>query len=149
MSATGLEVFDRTLQTAHTWLNDLMEDLQWTDRQKAWRAMRTVFHALRDHLPVEENAHLAAQLPLLLRGVWFEGWRPSATPVTDRSRWNFLGQINDAFSNDPVADAEAICAAVCRVLTKHTGEGVAENIRNALPGGIRELWPAETVHASR
>ncbi|MEN9556146.1 MAG: hypothetical protein RLZZ232_2432 [Planctomycetota bacterium] len=148
MNASGLEVFDRTLQTAHIWLNDIMEELQWTDRQKAWRAMRTVFHALRDHLPAEENAHLAAQLPLLLRGVWFEGWRPAATPIPDRSRWNFLGLINDAFSNDPVADAEAIAAAVFRVLVKHTGEGVTTNIRNALPGGIRDLWPVESLDIS-
>ena len=43
------------------------------DRQDAYRAVRGVLHTLRDRLPVEESAQLAAQLPTLLRGVFYEG----------------------------------------------------------------------------
>jgi uncharacterized protein (DUF2267 family) len=147
MTMTGMEVFDRTIQTTHIWLNELMQELQWTDRHKALRALRVMLHLVRDHLPAEENAHLSAQLPVLIRGIYFEGWRPAATPIPDRSRWNFLHQVNEAFSNDPTADAEGIATAVFRVLTRQTGglDGVAGNIRNALPGHIRELWPEDAA----
>lgn len=147
MSLTGMEVFDRTIQATHIWLNEVMQELQWTDRHKAYRALRVILHLLRDHLPAEENAHLSAQLPVLIRGIYFEGWRPAATPIPDRSRWSFLHQVNEAFNNDPAADAEGIASAVFRVITRQTGgmNGVAGNIRNALPGQIRELWPEEEL----
>lgn len=77
MSATGLEVFDTTLQRTHTWLKDLMLVLGWQDRHKAYRALRATLHALRDRLTVEETAHLGAQLPMLIRGFYYEGWDPS------------------------------------------------------------------------
>ena len=60
MSATGLEVFDRTLQTTNIWLGEVMREAEWPDRHKAYRAVRIVLHALRDRLPVDEAAHLSA-----------------------------------------------------------------------------------------
>jgi hypothetical protein len=63
MSATGLSVFDTTLQKTNHWLKELMRLLDWHDRQKAYLALRSTLHALRDRLTVEETAQLAAQLP--------------------------------------------------------------------------------------
>ena len=40
MSATGLDVFDTTLQKTHSWLNDLMRVMDWQDKQRAYDAMR-------------------------------------------------------------------------------------------------------------
>jgi len=44
MSATGLEVFDRTLHKTHTWLKEIMEALGTEDRHRAHMALRTVLH---------------------------------------------------------------------------------------------------------
>ncbi|CDN48152.1 Hypothetical protein NGAL_HAMBI2427_17120 [Neorhizobium galegae bv. orientalis] len=43
MSASGIAVFDKTLQTTHTWLDDLMAD-QGLDRQLAWHVLGAVLH---------------------------------------------------------------------------------------------------------
>ena len=69
MSATGLDVFDKTLQTTHIWLDELMQDeAVGRDRQVAWYVLGVVLRAVRDRIPLELAVHLGSQLPLLVRG---------------------------------------------------------------------------------
>jgi len=140
MSATGLEVFDRTLQATNIWLDEVMREADWSDRHKAYRALRVVLHALRDRLPVDEAAHLSAQLPLLVRGVFFEGWHPAGTPVPVRSRDEFLSSVASAFASDVFADPERIAQIVFGVLERHVSGGEAAKVKSVLPKEIRELW---------
>src|SRR5882762_1591385 len=69
MSATGLEVFDKTVQTTNAWLKEIME-ATGLDRRRAYRVLAAVLHALRDRLTVDEVAQLGAQLPILVRGLY-------------------------------------------------------------------------------
>jgi uncharacterized protein (DUF2267 family) len=140
MSATGLKVFDTTLQTTNVWLDDVMRELGWDDRHKAYTALRTVLHALRDRLPVDNAAHFGAQLPMLVRGFYYEGWHPAHKPVKERSRDEFLMHITDAFLRDVEADSRQIANAVFKTLSKHMTAGEIEKIRQALPGDVREMW---------
>lgn len=107
MSATGLEVFDRTLQATNIWLDEVMQEADWADRHKAYSALRVVLHALRDRLPVDEASHLSAQLPMLLRGVFFEGWHPAGTPV--RLRRFTLSLLKQHPGKDSLAMKRRIC----------------------------------------
>jgi uncharacterized protein (DUF2267 family) len=147
MSATGLEVFDRTIQTSNIWLDELMKELPWMQRHQAFHALRVVLHTLRDHLPVNNVAHLSAQLPMLIRGLFFEGWQPAKTPVHERSRDEFLMHITDAFVLTIEADPRQIAAAVFRLLSAFLNEGEIEKVQHSLPAAVRELWIASVAMA--
>ena len=80
MSTTGLPVFDTTVQETNLWLKAVMDGLHTDDRHLAYLALRATLHALRDRLGPENAVHLAAQLPMLVRGLYYEGWRLAASP---------------------------------------------------------------------
>jgi uncharacterized protein (DUF2267 family) len=140
MSTIGLEVFDRTIQSSTIWVDDVMHELRWLDRHKAYHAMRAVLHALRDRLPVNAAVHLAAQFPMLIRGMYFEGWQPEKTPARERHLDQFLVHVTEAFLFDAEADAYEIAGAVFRVLSRHVSEGEIEKIKGTLPADFREIW---------
>src|SRR5260370_41832284 len=81
MSAkTKVSALDHAMQTAHTWINDVAREFDTEDREFAYRVLRAWLHTLRDRLTVEASAHFAAQLPDLIRGIFYAGWNPSAVP---------------------------------------------------------------------
>ena len=141
MSMTGLDVFDRTIHKTNNWLNELMEALGWHDRHKAYLALRVTLHALRDRLTVEEVAQLGAQLPMLIRGFYYEGWDPTGKPLKERHKEEFLARIAEQFSGDDQADAEQVARAVFSVLSVRVTEGQIEDVKHVLPAELRELWP--------
>ena len=141
MSATGLSVFDTTLQKTNRWLNELMEQLDWHDKNKSYQAMRATLHVLRDRLTVEEVAQLAAQLPMLVRGFYYEGWDPTGKPEKERREEQFLAEIGRYFHDDEAVDPEQVARAVFTVLAKHVSPGEIEDVRSLLPSTLRRLWP--------
>jgi uncharacterized protein (DUF2267 family) len=141
MSQTSLTAFESTLQTTNIWLNDVLEQLGWgEDGHRAYHALRAVLHALRDRLPVDEAAALAAQLPMLVRGFYYEGWHPHDKPLKERHKGEFLAHVAAAFRNDPGVDAEEVTRAVFQVLAKHVTGGEVEGVKRILPPELRELW---------
>lgn len=140
MSATGLKVFDTTIQTTNIWLDDIMEELGWDDRHRALHALRAVLHTLRDHLVVDEVAQLSAQLPLLVRGIFFEGWHPAHKPVRERTRDEFVAHVSESFALDwSGTHPRDITMSVLAVLEKHVSGGESLSLKFVLPAGIREL----------
>lgn len=148
MSLTGLPVFDETVQLTNSWLKDVMWRLGTEDRQYAYLALRATLHALRDRIPRDSAAHLASQLPMLVRGFYYDGWKPSATPTPERMKDEFLAHVGEAFQRDPKADPEAMARSVFAVLAERLTEGEVRKIVNLLPRDIRELWP-ESVATHR
>ena len=145
MSQTGVTAFDSTIQTTNVWLHDILERLGWQDRHPAYHALRAVLHALRDRLPVDQVAALGAQLPMLIRGFYYEGWHPAGTPTKERTREDFLANIAAAFRNDPGLNMEEVARAVFEVIAQHVTPGEIKHVKIALPDEIRSLW-AEEMH---
>jgi uncharacterized protein (DUF2267 family) len=142
MTSTGLDVFDTTVQKSNEWLLELMQELGTQDRHYAYLSLRSTLHALRDRLTVEEAAHLAAQLPMLIRGLYYEAYNPTDKPLRERHKDEFLSHIQDAFYRaDPTVDAESVAGAVFRLLSRRVSEGEMEDVRAMLPKGVREIWP--------
>ena len=139
MSAHGLEVFDRTLETTHVWLNEIVEDLG-PDKQVAWKVLSTVLHKLRDRLPLPLAAHLGAQLPLLVRGVYYDQFEPGRLPSERKGRDEFVAEVAEWLSDTRPVDPQEAIRSVFRVLSRHISEGQVNKVRDALPKSIRQMW---------
>lgn len=141
MSAQGLEVMDHTVQLTHEWINELRERLDWSSSRDALRLMRVTLAQIRDHISHEEVAQLGAQMPLLVRGMFYEGWTPSRTPSPDRSADSFLEAITVRM--DDVQEWRGVedIGAVFRLLESRISEGELADVKANLPRHIRDLWP--------
>jgi uncharacterized protein (DUF2267 family) len=140
MSMTGLEVFDSTVHKTNTWLNDLARLLELGDKHEAYQDMRVTLHALRDRLTVEEAAQLSAQLPMLLRGVFFEGWDPTGKPVKERKVEDFVAAMAREYPRDRPTDLAEVATAVFKVMAMRVSSGEIEDVKGLLPEAIRGLW---------
>ena len=141
MSMTGLRTFDETLHLSNVWLNELMDQLDWDDKQRAYRALRAVLHALRDRLTAHEAVHLGAQLPLLIRGLYYENWHMKDAAPTERTKSAFLNHIK-AELRDSNVDPEESARQVFTLLAHKISLGEIEDVKRMLPPEIRALWPS-------
>lgn len=139
MSANGLEVFDKTIQTTNIWLKEITEVIG-PDRHLAWKVLSTVLHKLRDRLTVDVAAHLGAQLPLLIRGVYYDQFQPAKQPSGCRDLDEFVAEVQEWLADvRPVNAADAV-DAVFATLSRHLPEGQLAIVRNGLPASIRDRW---------
>ena len=147
MSATGLESIEHTVHLTHAWINELDRMLGWDNKARSYRLLRSVLQTLRDWLPVNEAADFAAQLPNLLRGVYYEHWRPAATPVKDRAKADFIARIDHAFVGDPILYTAEAVSIVFQFLSTKIAVGEIADVRHALPADVRALWSLSSAAA--
>jgi uncharacterized protein (DUF2267 family) len=138
----SISLFSHAAQQAEQWVNELADDLNWNER-RAYHLLRAVLHAVRDWLSPEEMTDLSAQLPVLIRGIYFEGWKPAETPVWQRRKEDFVERIQEAFADDLLNDPDAAVAAVFRLLDRHISHGEIVQVRNSMKKSLRELWPPD------
>jgi uncharacterized protein (DUF2267 family) len=141
MSATGVSVFEKTIEKTNAWLGELETLMNWHDRHQAYVALRAVLHALRDRIPPDEVAQFAAQLPMLIRGFFYEGWRPAHKPEKYRHKQEFLDQVILEAPALEADEIERVVTAVFEILASELGSGETDQVRALLPAEVRELWP--------
>lgn len=140
MSATGLPVFDNTVQQTNLWLKSITTKLGVDDRHLAYSLLKGTLHALRDRIGPENAVHLGAQLPILLRGVYYEGWRPTTTPTRERQVSEFIDHVRRELPKGTHFDIELGVRTVMEVMwEKIDAEEVAKLIR-IVPEDLRQLW---------
>ncbi|MDZ7691058.1 MAG: DUF2267 domain-containing protein [Balneolaceae bacterium] len=125
---------------AGRWIDEVSHHLETPDRKdRAWSALRSVMHTLRDRIPPEESFQLSAQLPMLIRGLYFESYKYSA--VSEKFNADeLLKRIEDGMSPGTDVSAEDAFRAVLQVLYDHVSEGEMSDIYATMPKSIRRLW---------
>jgi uncharacterized protein (DUF2267 family) len=80
-------------------------------------------------------------MPLLIRGMFFEGWSPTRSHDPDRSAEGFItrieSQVGDVMEWRGPRDVEA----VFHLLNARISTGEIANVKANLPRHIRDLWP--------
>jgi uncharacterized protein (DUF2267 family) len=131
----------KSVEKTNIWLEELAAELGTTNRQTAYQVLRSFLHALRDRLTVEESAQLAAQLPELIRGIYYEGWQPAKTPESYSDIDNFLGRISAEAPMHGETEASYAASAAARVLSRHVSKGEIDDVLATLPPPIRAVFP--------
>lgn len=132
-------IIDHTVQQTNAWLEEVAERLETDDHRAAYRALRAYLHALRDRLTVDEAAQLAAQLPLLIRGIYYENWNPSKTPVKYHHIDEFLARVKDEAELPGETSASYVVSVVAEVLRGHVSAGEIDDIRAQLPEALQPI----------
>jgi uncharacterized protein (DUF2267 family) len=140
MSATGLDVFDKTLQTTNIWLDQIMQDVG-PDRKTAWRVLAVVLHRLRNRLPLGLAVNLGAQLPILVRGLYYDQFEPAKQPSECDTMEKFCGEVAEWLQDNRPVDPETAIKSVFRVLDEHVSPGEIAKVVQALPKELRQAWP--------
>lgn len=143
MANTGFAAFSTTVEKSNLVLKEIENAYGWPQerRQQSYDALRTVLHALRDRLTVEEAADLGAQMPMLIRGLYYEGWAPSMMPVK-MSKEEFIDRIRQEFIFDIEGGIDELVKTVLDALRRYVTEGEWEEVRSALPKDMQTLVPA-------
>ena len=111
------------------------------DRHAAYVVLRATLHALRDRIGPENAVHLGAQLPMLLRGLFYEGWHMAGTPTREHNRQQFLDHVRIEMPPVLAQDAERAVRAVFAVMWERVEPGEIAKIIGLLPADLRDLWP--------
>jgi len=140
MTTHRIAALQRTYEKTHAWLAELVELGGFTDPKQAYTALRAVVHSLRDRLQVDEAVHLGSQLPMLVRGFYYEGWKPALAPNKERTKEEFLDSVRESLRTNETIDPEHACRAVFELLERRITEGEVEDVKGMLPEAVRRLW---------
>ncbi|MGE5183088.1 MAG: DUF2267 domain-containing protein [Acidobacteriota bacterium] len=136
------QVLDSTITSGKHWLHELIGKLELPeeDAGRALHALRAGLHAIRDRLPAAEVVDLGAQLPVLIRGIYYEGWRLTNDPTRIRNRVEMLDRVERELHPDKRFEPLAVLRAVIELVTEHVSQGEITDVISTLPRSIAELW---------
>ncbi|MEQ7129200.1 DUF2267 domain-containing protein [Actinopolymorpha sp. B11F2] len=142
MAETGFSSFNTTTDKTNRILKEIEQAYGWPKerRNMSYAALRAVLHALRDRLTVEEAAQLGAQLPMLVRGIYYEGWDPSRVPMKMR-RDEFLERVQREFRFRVEGGAESLVQTVLAAMRDHITEGEWNDIKSGVSRDLASVLP--------
>jgi uncharacterized protein (DUF2267 family) len=141
MSESGVAALDHTIQETNVWLKAIAKQLHFGDRHHAYSALRAVLHTLRDRLMPDSAVHLGAQLPMLVRGIYYEGWHLAGKPTQDKSVQDFADHVLAELPPLFPMDALTVTRGVFEILWERLDPGESAKIISQLPVPLRNLWP--------
>jgi uncharacterized protein (DUF2267 family) len=139
------DAIDHAVQDANVWLKAVMEKLPGCDRHSAYLALRATLHALRDRLDPNSASHLGAQLPTLIRGIYYDGWYMAGTPTRERHKDLFLAHAHKDLVGWNDTDVELAVRAVFELLWEKIDLGEVAKVMGMFPAELRELWRSRSA----
>jgi uncharacterized protein (DUF2267 family) len=129
------------MQKTHEWLNQVGDELGFDNEHAAYAALRATLHAVRDRLPVELVAHFGAELPLLIRGIYYDGWHPSVARLRGSHSTPFCDSVRrELQGHNGLQHVEDVARSVLRVFDQRVDPGQIGNVIDAMPEEARRLW---------
>ena len=143
MTTATISAIEQSIEKTNDWLDELVNEGDFASRDQAYSAFRAVIHAVRDRLVVDEAADFASQLPMVVRGFYYEGWKPAAAPNKERTVEDFVSHVKSSLGNNTTIDPKTATAVVLRSFDKYLTEGQRSHVRRMIPDEIlTELWPS-------
>lgn len=146
MTTTGVEGLDSSIHNTNLWLKELSAELHTENRREAYQILRGTLQALRDRIQLEEALDLGSQLPLVLRGAYFDGWKPSQNPQRWSTEEELLNAVRDRIGVSPAGslDNDLRFAVQCalKVLKRHVTTGELMDVQNNLPKELAQYFAA-------
>jgi uncharacterized protein (DUF2267 family) len=142
MRGNGHGYANATLVKTDLLLKDIEHELEWPMelREHSYRVLRAVLHALRDRLTVQESAEFAAQLPTLVRGIYFEGWRPEAVPVKTNVD-EFMERVRRECQLEVKGGTPRLVQVTLRALHRHITPGEWKDVKSSMPKDFESVLP--------
>jgi uncharacterized protein (DUF2267 family) len=114
------------------------------DRDRAGRVVRSVLHALRNRITVEESLQLLSQLPMAIKSVYVEGWKLHLHLKRIKTIEDFSEEVmmEDGlavwrdFSN--VDETMEAISAVMKTLADYVTAGELHDVINLMPKEIKQ-----------
>lgn len=144
--ASESHLFDKAMSKTRIWLKEIEAELGFDNPNDAYRALRAVLHAVRDRLPVRESTEFASQLPMLITGMYYNGWTPVDKPVKMRTMDEFLDRVQEQLPKG--MDPMRVTAGIIRVIERHVTAGEMKDVRRNFPEKLNEVWE-EAAHGMR
>jgi uncharacterized protein (DUF2267 family) len=132
--------FEAVLEKASDWVDAVASELGTTHKRAGYAALRATLHALRDSLDMERAVQLGEELPMLIRGLYYEGWGAGNGPPRIRGLVDFLESVRHALRGhaellDSTKAAQATFAALGKLLSRSEIDAIV----SWLPSDIRQL----------
>ncbi|WBB68890.1 DUF2267 domain-containing protein [Micromonospora sp. WMMD812] len=142
MAEQLISAFESSLDKTNLILKDIENAYGWPKEQRnqSYAALRTVLHLLRDRMPVQESVEFAQQLPILVRGIYFDGWKPSDVPVK-LNRDDFLYEVRQGFPYDVEGGTERVVQVVLDTLRQHVTQGEWQEVKDTMPRSLAKMMP--------
>jgi uncharacterized protein (DUF2267 family) len=141
--SVGISSLDRAVQIAILWLNDIQAELQWEDREVVYKTAKAVLQTIRDRLPYEELFHFSTNLPIVFKGMLFDGYNPTESAkykAKTLQEFYELIQLHYDPTRQNIIGAQEATFAVINTLFNKIGEGEMKKVADTMPQKLKPLF---------
>jgi len=131
---------DKSTQKTKEWLHDVQDELGWEDENDVYIAFKSVIQTLRDRLPVDEAIEFGDELPMVMKGIYYDGYSPRRKPEKIKNQTQFFEKVQEKSPRRPIKTEEATKGVFSTLQKKLSGGGELNKVKHNLPKDLQKLW---------